>query len=805
MARKPKKPRTARSSAGRRDRSAGRASEPSDGGLPSKDDILNFIAGAQERVGKREIARAFAIKGNARKELKALLAEMADEGLLTGNRKGLREKGGLPPVAVIDVTGRDSDGDLVARPNIWDDADGERPIIVVRESATGRGEALANISIGDKVLAHIAKLEEPSADGAGFEATPIKRLPRQKRRLIGIFRAHARGRGGTIEPVDRKSLRAWMVQDSDAGNAKDGDLVRFDLARKGRFSNPQAQVLESLGNPDDQRRISLIAVHAHGLPDDFPESVLTEAEGLPTPELASRSDLTQLPLVTIDPQDARDHDDAVYAAPDTDKKNAGGFVVIVAIADVAHYVLPGSSLDREARLRGNSVYFPDRVVPMLPETLSNNLCSLRELEDRPCLAIRMVFDARGEKRGQTLMRAVMRSVAKLSYQEAQAAIDGHPSEKCEPLMDTVLRPLWSAYGAMCKARAKREPLNLDLPERRILLDDQGRVARIVIPERLEAHRLIEEFMIQANVAAAELLEAKGKPVVYRVHDAPSKEKLKSLRDFLQTLDLKLPAQGSLKPAAFNHILKQAQELPLPDLVSEVVLRAQAQAEYNPANIGHFGLNLKRYAHFTSPIRRYADLLVHRGLIGAYGLGRGGAAADKKTRATASSNGQEKAQRPKSGDQDDLAKVCQAISDAERRAMAAERETIDRLIATHLADRVGAEFQATIAGVTRAGLFVRLKDTGADGFVPVSSLDDDFFIHAEGYHALIGQRSQRGYHLGDKVDVRLVEAIATAGALRFEMLTAPRHVDTKLLKSIRGLKGRRTGRTSGRNVGRGRRR
>lgn len=733
-----------------------------EGGLPTREEILQFIQTSQTKVGKREIARAFNIKGGARIALKRLLAEMAEEGVLSGNRKEIKEKGGLPPVSVLEVTGRDEDGDLIAKPAVWDAAEGERPSVLLL--AHGRGPTGdIEIGIGDRVLARISRLEEPDVEGFRFEATPIKRLPREKRRLLGIFRAHPRG-GGTIEPIDRKELRSWRIQKGDEGDAREGDLVRFDLARKGRLHVPQARVLEALGNPDDERKISLIAVHSYGIPDDFPESVLIETETLEQPSHKGREDLRAVPLVTIDPPDARDHDDAVYAEPDPDPKNHGGFVVIVAIADVAHYVRPNTRLDREAQLRGNSVYFPDRVVPMLPERISNDLCSLREGEDRPCLAVRMVFDRHGEKRGQAFSRALMRSAAKLSYQEAQAAIDGKPSPKCQPLMERALQPLWAAYAALAAARDRREPLDLDLPERKILLDKEGRVARVVVPERLAAHRLIEEFMIQANVAAAEALEMKRTPVVYRVHDQPSREKLNSLREFLETLDLKLPPQGALKPGAFNRILAAAKSLPVPDLINEVVLRAQAQAEYNIENIGHFGLNLKRYAHFTSPIRRYADLLVHRALVRAWGLGAGGL---------------EETEVPR------LSQISKSISEAERRAMAAERETTDRLISAHLADRIGASFEARISGVTRSGIFVRLKETGADGFVPVSSLTGDFYHHSEEARALIAARSGLGYRLGDAVEVRLIEAIPSAGALRFEMLSDPTKGHGAPPKGLRG--------------------
>jgi ribonuclease R len=717
-------------------------------GLPTKDEILEFIQNARVTPGKRELSRAFSVKGSDRIALKRMLIEMADDGLLSGNRKGFKERGKMPPVAVLEIVARDADGELIGEPAVWDPGEGERPRVLV---LAGRGSARAGdpaLGQGDRILARITRLEDVDVSGYRYEAQPIKRLPKEKRRQLGIFRTRARG--GVIDPVDRKDLKEWPISPGDEGGAKDGDLVRYDLARAGRLGVPQARVVETLGNPQDQRQISLIAVHAHGIPDEFPSAVLAEVETLEAPKLAGRTDLRALDLLTIDPSDARDHDDAVHAAPDIDPGNAGGWVVHVAIADVAHYVRPGTRLDREAQMRGNSVYFPDRVVPMLPEKISNDLCSLREGEDRPCLAARMIFDRHGNKKLHTFLRALMRSAVKLSYEEAQAAIDGGPSAKAAPLLERALKPLWAAYAALAAARDRREPLDLDLPERKILIDKSGRVERVVTPERLTAHRLIEEFMIQANVAAAEALEAKRAPVIYRVHDAPSKEKLLSLRDFLEGLDLKLPGSATLRSGDFNKLLQRAKALPVVDLVNEVVLRSQSQAVYAPDNIGHFGLNLQRYAHFTSPIRRYADLMVHRSLIRALGLGAGGIVDEEASR---------------------LKEISQAISDTERRAMAAERETADRLIAGYLADRVGAEFAARISGVTRSGLFVRLSDTGADGFVPAATIGDDYFRHDEGARALIGDRTGETYRLGDDVRVRLVEAIPMAGALRFEMLSS----------------------------------
>lgn len=720
-----------------------------DTALPSREEILEFLREGEKNASKRDIARAFNIKGPARAGLKRLLADMAEDGLLAGTKKSFHERGTLPPVTVLEVTGRDDDGDLIARPSVWKEADGEPPTVLLLAHTKSTGAQKTVAGVGDRVLARITRLEAPDVEGYTYEAEPIRVLPRERRRQLGIFRTR-KGGGGTIEPIDRRELKAWFVRPGNDAKAKDGDLVRFDLSARDRRSITEARVLESLGNPDDQQKISLIAIHAHGLPDDFPDPVIAESETLdPFTADSGRTDLRQIPLLTIDPADARDHDDAVHAEPDTDPKNRGGHVVTVAIADVAHYVRPGSRLDKEARLRGNSVYFPDRVVPMLPERISNNLCSLREQEERPTLAVRMIFDANGKKRRHTFLRAVMRSAAKLSYQEAQAAIDGRVSEKCEPLMDVALRPLWNAYAALSRARDARGPLDLDLPERKIVLDKQGRVDRVDTPERLDAHRLIEEFMIQANVAAAETLEQAKTPLVYRIHDQPSKEKLKALRDFLDTLDMKIGASTGLKPEAFNRVLAQAKSLPVPELVNEIVLRSQAQAEYNPQNIGHFGLNLQRYAHFTSPIRRYADLIVHRALIRALKLGEDGLTDSEIPRLT------------------DTAKE---ISDAERRGMAAERETIDRLIAAHIADRIGATFEGRIAGVTRSGLFVKLKETGADGFIPISTLGQDYYAHVEEAHALVSTRSGETYQLGDPATVRLVEAVPTAGALRFEMIS-----------------------------------
>ena len=741
------------------------------GKLPSKQEILDFLEQSTAQAGKREIARAFGVKGADRITLKALLRDMAEEGLIAGSRRKLTRPGILPPVTVIEIFSRDPDGEFIARPANWDEEHGAPPRILMAESKREAGPAAG---IGDRVLARITALG-PDADYP-YQARTIKRLPRTAQHLLGIFRSLKDGRG-VIDPIDKKQLKEWTVPRGSTGDAEDGELVRFEIARAARYGVPTARITERVGNPAAQQAISLIAVHAHGIPDVFPPAVLAEADAAKEVELGRREDLRQIPLVTIDPSDARDHDDAVWAEPDPNANNRGGWVVIVAIADVAHYVTPKSALDKEARKRGNSVYFPDRVVPMLPERISNDLCSLKEDVPRPCLAVRMIFDKDGRKLSHRFFRGLMRSAASLSYEQAQAAIDGRTDETTGPLLDTVLRPLWGAYASLKLARTERGPLELDLPERKILLDDKGQVRAVVTPPRLDAHRLIEEFMISANVAAAETLEAKRSPLIYRVHDAPSKEKLANLGEFLATIGMKLPKAGTLKPALFNRILADTRATPTADLVGEVVLRSQSQAEYSPNNFGHFGLNLRRYAHFTSPIRRYADLIVHRALIRALDFGAGGLTDIEM------------------GELDEIAS---AISDTERRAMAAERDTVDRLIAAYLADRIGATFPARVSGLVRTGLFVRLMETGADGFVPASGIGHEYFYHDEIRQALVGEDTGLAFQLGDPVEVRLVEAIPTAGALRFDMLSEGRHIGIKPGRpASKGPRGRPQARGKGR--------
>jgi len=735
------------------------------GALPTKAEILAFVAreadaaaqagkSAPGKIGKREIARAFDIRSDDRIALKRLLREMEAEGALERRNKRIGKPSELPAVVLCDIVSRDRDGELIATPFEWEAAaQGPAPRIAIHmPRKPKRGDPTPGV--GDRALVRNEPDPQAGPKDPAYRGRVIKLVARNRVQTIGVYRALPDG-GGRLIPVDKKARgKELNIPAGAEGEARDGDLVAVELSAEGRFGLPQARVRERLGAIDNERAITTIALYAHGIPHVFRPETMKEAESARAATMASngyrREDWRKLPLVTIDPADAKDHDDAVHAVPDEDPDNAGGFVLTVAIADVAAYVSPGTSLDREALERGNSVYFPDRVVPMLPERISNDLCSLRPHEDRPALAARMIIAKDGRKLRHTFHRIMMRSAAKLAYPQAQAAIDGFTDEVTGPLLDPVLRPLWDAWRALNIAREQRSPLDLNLPERKLLLKPDGRIDRVIVPARLDAHKLIEEYMILANVAAAETLEAQGQKLIYRAHDEPSIEKMHALGEFLSTIGVKLTKGQVLRPQQFNTILSRVQDSEHENAVNEVVLRTQAQAEYSSENYGHFGLNLRRYAHFTSPIRRYADLIVHRALIRALNLGPDGLP---------------------NMEPDELAEIAARISASERRAMAAERETNDRLIASFLSTQIGATFPGRISGVTRAGLFIKLSDTGADGFVPAATIGNDYYRYVENLHALVGNRTGETFRIGDQVEAKLVEAAPLAGALRFEIASS----------------------------------
>ncbi len=706
--------------------------------LPSPDQILEWIRDNPGQSGKREIARAFGIKGAAKIELKHLLRDMARDGLIEKKRRRVHPAGELPPVLVLRVTGPDRSGDLWAEPAQWEDAAAPPRILILP------GKDAPALGAGDRLLGRLTALEGPDAPLA---ARMIRRIGMGPKRLLGIF--HESEGGGRIAAIDRKGDRDWRVETGDRAGAREGELVEAEQTSPPQgYGLPRARVIARLGDPTAPKSVSLIAIHEHGIPDAFPDDALAEAQAAEPVGLGKRADLRDLPLVTIDPSDARDHDDAVCAAADDDPGNTGGHVVWVAIADVAHYVRPGSALDREALRRGNSTYFPDRVVPMLPEALSGDLASLHVGVDRPCVAVRLTLDAGGHVIAHRFVRGLMRSRASLSYEAAQAAADGAPDAETKPLVETVIAPLWAAWRAAHGARTKRAPLNLELPERKITLGEDGKVASVAFRRRFDAHRVIEDFMILANVAAAEAIEAKRLRLLYRVHEEPAPEKLDALREVVESVGLTLAKGQVLKTAQLNRLLDGVAGSEHAEMINISVLRAMTQAYYAPENLGHFGLNLARYGHFTSPIRRYADLIVHRALIRAHRWGDDGLTTEEELA---------------------LAETGEHISMTERRSMMAERDTTDRYLAAYLSERVGDEFEGRISGVARFGLFVRLDETHADGLVPVSTIGREYFRFDAEAQSLTGETSGRALRLGQRAVVRLAEAAPITGGLIFELL------------------------------------
>ncbi len=699
-------------------------------GLPSRKQILDFIAATPGAAGKREITRQFGLQGHEKIALKALLRDMADEGLIDGEKRAFHRMGGVPRVTVLRVAAIE-DGEAIAVPDSWSPDDATPPPRL-RLIEKGRHSAL---KLGDRVL---ARTEEA---GAGWIAHPMKKLPAREEQMLGVVEHDGAGRPW-LAPVDKRVRSSTPI--SDLGGAENGQLVLAEPA--GRGPRAGVKVTQVLGDPLAPRAFSLIAIHKHGIPNIFDEETLAEAAlaaKLPlSPEC--REDLRHLPIVAIDPSDARDHDDAIWAEPD----GAGGFCALVVIADVSFYVRPGSMIDREARKRGNSVYFPDRVVPMLPEVLSTDVCSLRTGEDRAAMACHMTIDTHGKVTDWRFTRAIVRIAEVIAYEDAQARVD----EGGDPM----LLNLWACWHVLTKARDARDPLDLDLPERRVVLDEHGKITHIALRERLDAHRVVEDFMIAANVAAAKALESKVAPVVYRIHEPPGREKLVTLKDYLATFDHNFALGQVITPGLFNRMLKDIADPAEKALIMEAVLRSQTQAYYGPRNAGHFGLALGSYAHFTSPIRRYADLLVHRALVDGFGLEQ----PEPKGKLPATSGLSDR-------DSADLTRVSEAISAAERRAMAAERETTDRYVAAWLSSRVGETFETRITGVQRFGLFATIIGLGGDGLVPVSTLGAERFNYDEKAQVLEGEQTGTRFAIGQFLTLKLAEANPLTGALKFE--------------------------------------
>ena len=705
-------------------------------GMPSQTEIIEFIQSYDGAAGKREIAKAFGLKGQEKIALKKRLKQMAEDGLIDGKRTAYHRAGDLPKVTVLKIVSIE-DGELYAEPESKDgdadnDAESKPQRLLVKES-----KKHAALKRGDRILARTEQTEH------GWRAHPMKKLPARSEGLMGVVEIDQAGKAW-LAPVDKKIRNSSPI--SDLGGAEDGELVIVE--RTGNSPRAGVKVVEVVGDPLAPKSFSMIAIAKHGIPHVFPGEVVEEAKQaakLPLSE-DKREDLRGVPIVAIDPADARDHDDAIWAEPDGE----GGYRAIVAIADVSFYVRPGGALDKEARKRGNSVYFPDQVVPMLPEVLSADVCSLKQDVDRAAMACHLRISSNGQITEWRFTRAIVRLARNVAYEDAQAAIDSGDAPE-------FLTHLWGAWKLLHEARTARDPLELDLPERQVRLNDKGQIEEIAVRERLDAHRVVEDFMVAANVAAAKALEAKTAPVVYRIHEPPSREKLISLREYMATQGRKIALGQVITPGLFNRLLKDVTDEAEKALVMEAVLRSQTQAYYGPANAGHFGLSLGSYAHFTSPIRRYADLLVHRALVDAYkleqprpdgGLPPGSGLADR--------------------DRDSLQAISDAISQTERRAMEAERDTIDRYVAAWLSGRVGETFDTRITGVQGFGFFATIEKLGGDGLVPVSTLGREYFRYDEASQTLVGEGSGTSYSVGDRLKLKLAEANALTGALKFEV-------------------------------------
>ena len=712
-------------------------------GLPTKEALREFILDSSGPLDKREIARAFKLKGQDRLVLKALLRELAEEGVIEKDLgKSYKAQDALPDTGLVEIIGLDVDGEMIAKPLQWA-GKGPAPTIYVTDKLRSEGALAA----GDQVLVRMKRVSAHE-----YEARILKALDATEGQVIGVFKPYKDG--GYVYPTNKKIKEDYFVPRELAEGYTEGDLVVAEKLPPGagypRSKNP-VRIVKLLGKKDDPRLISLIAIHSHGIPTEFPKTALKEAEGMEEPDLSGgREDLRAIPLITIDGADARDFDDAVFAEPDVNPNNEGGWHLLVAIADVSFYVRPHSALDKTALERGNSTYFADRVVPMLPERLSNDLCSLKPKVNRACLACHLWIDKNGRLVAHKFIRGLMRSAERLTYEEVDAAHKGYPDDKTGPLLETVIKPLYKAYSILKRAREIRGALEIDLPERKALINDKGIVTAIVPRHRLESHQLIEEFMILANVATAEALEKKEAPCIYRIHDSPSFDRLENTRGLLKEMGYSLPKAEHLQPKNINHILHLSADKPDKELIHTLLLRTQSQAIYSPDNIGHFGLALEKYAHFTSPIRRYADLVVHRALVRAFGLGVGGL---------------------EDAENEALHEIAEHISQTERRSMVAERDVMDRFTAQYLSVNVGRDFPGKISGVTHFGLFVSLDESGADGLVPMRSLPRDYYVHDEKRHALIGKNTGRSYRLAQRVVVRLVEADPLRGSTVFEMADA----------------------------------
>ncbi|MCY4306222.1 MAG: VacB/RNase II family 3'-5' exoribonuclease [Aestuariivita sp.] len=689
--------------------------------IPTKAEILGWILAHSDDPSIRRIYKAFGVKKKNRSDVKRLFFQVKSEQQIQQSASANSVLDKLPPVCVIRIKNKSKDGRLMACPEKWSGKSVAPSILVERT----RNKVV--LSVGDKILVRLVAV---SAKDHTYRAKLIRRIENKKSKMLAVYKnTH---QGGVIVPIIKAKKRHWDVPDSASMNARDGELVQAEpIKSKYQYKQRKARIVQCLGTVNDQK--SCIAIHQNDIPTQFPKIVEKEIENIISPSFDNRQNLCDLPFVTIDPENARDHDDAVYARTDPDEANPNGHEIWVAIADVAAYVTPQSAIDNEAFRRGNSIYFPDQVVPMLPEKLSGDLCSLHESKIRPCIAVKMTINNQGQKIRHRFVRGFMSSVASLNYSEVQFAIDGYPNERTKTILKDVIQPLFAAYKALKLSRKKRQPLNLDLNEHKIELSKQGHIKSVQHYERLDTHRWIEEFMILANCAAAESLISSEIATLYRVHDRPSDSSFKDLQNAMQIMGCSLPNNHVSQTSALNTVISKFAGSEKSDFVNLMILRAMSSARYSSQNTGHFGLALKAYTHFTSPIRRYSDLIVHRALITANDWGTDGLSAENCSM---------------------LEQIAQHVCETERRAMIAERETLDRYFATYLKNYLYQNLSGRISEITSFGIFIRLDLTGRDGLTPKRDLKKLNF----------DRESKPDKLLGEKVVVQLMDVCEFSGKL-----------------------------------------
>ncbi len=707
-----------------RTRAAGRAPQSPESA------VLNVLRKAARPLRLDEVTAEFGPAGAAQAEQE--LEQLTKRGEVMLNRRGqycLREQ--IAGLVVGTVQGaRNGDGQLLPD-------DGSAAIYLPAAQ-------MREVMHGDRLAVRI----EATRFRGKAQGTIVEVLERRTKEVVGRLRIESGV--AYLTPDNSRIPHRVLVPSQQLGEAVDGQIVMVELTHQpSRTTGPVGRVSRILGDHGAPGMETEIAIHSHSLPYEFPAAVVAEADAfgtrIPQDAIAGREDLRGIDLVTIDGEDARDFDDAVWC----DRSKSGGWRVIVAIADVAHYVRPGAPLDVEARERGTSVYFPNRVIPMLPEALSNGLCSLKPNEDRLCLCCELRVADDGRITRSRFFEGVMRSVARLTYRDVGEFLE-KPSAKHAPRLEAVrdrLLALHGVYKSLLRARSGRGALELDTPELKLKFDEQGRVAALVEYPRNDAHRLIEECMIAANVAAARFLDRYKVPTLYRVHGLPEIDRLETLRTFLREFGLWLPAPDEITPDHLRDLLQKIGDRPDAGLISTAVIRTMPQAVYQPGNIGHFGLALEHYAHFTSPIRRYPDLVVHRGIRQVL--------REQDPRDLIEWHGP-------------FAVLGQDCSFRERRADEATRSAVAWLKCFYMQDRIGEEYDGIVSGVVDFGLFVQLEGLQVDGLLHVSALGEDYFGRDSSGFRMIGRSSGKVFKLGDRLRVRVTNVSLDDRRVDFEL-------------------------------------